>query len=455
MLQQATGSGPHVAVLAFPFGTHAAPLLTITRRLASAAPDTLFSFFSTAQSNAYLFSTSHHNTTFPNIKAYNVSDGAPEGYVFVGEPLEDVELFMTVAQENFRKGILEVAVAETERKLSCLVTDAFLWFGKDLAEENGVPWVPFFVSGACPLSSHLYTDTIRQNFGVGGMVGLEDETLDFIPGMSNIRIRDLPEGILFGNLESIFSRMIHRMGQVLPEAVAVFINSFEELDPVVTSDMKSKLKKFLNVGPLTLSTPPAPAVPDSYGCLTWLDKQKPATVAYISFGSVATPPPNELVALAEALEASRVPFIWSLRDKSKVHLPNGFLDRANGILVPWAPQIDVLAHGAVGVFISHGGYNSMQESMSSGVPMIVRPFFGDHGLNGRMVEHVWEIGVIVEGGIFTKKCVTSCLDLVLAQEKGKKMRENLKALKELAHRAVGPEGSSTKNFKALLDFVCS
>lgn len=76
---------------------------------------------------------------------------------------------MTVAQENFRKGILEVAVAETERKLSCLVTDAFLWFGKDLAEENGVPWVPFFVSGACPLSSHVYTDTIRQNFGVGGI----------------------------------------------------------------------------------------------------------------------------------------------------------------------------------------------------------------------------------------------------------------------------------------------
>ncbi|XP_017977055.1 PREDICTED: anthocyanidin 3-O-glucosyltransferase 2 [Theobroma cacao] len=448
-----THSDAHVAVLAFPFSTHAAPLLTIINRLAAASPATLFSFFSTAQSNNSIFSTTSQQTK-PNIKAYNVPDGVPDGYVFVGKPHEDIELFMEVAPENLRKG-MEVAVAETGRKVSCLVTDAFFWFAKEMAEENGVPWVPFFVSGACPLSSHLYTDTIRQNFGVGGMVGREDETLDFIPGMSNIRIRDLPEGILFGNLESIFSRMVHRMGQVLPEAAAVFISSFEELDPVVTSDMKSKLKKFLNVGPLTLSTPPAPAVPDSYGCLTWLDKQKPATVAYISFGSVATPPPNELVALAEALEASMVPFIWSLRDKSKVHLPNGFLDRANGILVPWAPQIDVLAHGAVGVFISHGGYNSMQESMSSGVPMIVRPFFGDHGLNGRMVEHVWEIGVIVEGGIFTKKCVTSCLDLVLAQEKGKKMRENLKALKELAHRAVGPEGSSTKNFKALLDFVCS
>ncbi|XP_021300497.1 anthocyanidin 3-O-glucosyltransferase 2-like, partial [Herrania umbratica] len=252
--------------------------------------------------------------------------------------------------------------------------------------------------------------------------------------------------------ESVFSRMLHRMGQVLPEAATVFINSFEELDPVMTNDFKSKFKQYLNVGPSIFATPP-PSVPDSHGCLTWLDKQKPATVAYISFGSVATPPPNELVALAEALEASRVPFIWSLTDKSKVNLPNGFLDRADGILVPWAPQIDVLAHGAVGVFISHGGYNSLHESIAGGVPMIVRPFFGDHRLNGRMVEDVWEIGVIVKSGIFTKNGLMSSLDLVLAQEKGKKMRETLREIKEVAQRAVGPKGSSTQNFKALLDLV--
>ena len=244
------------------------------------------------------------------------------------------------------------------------------------------------------------------------------------------------------------------MGQMLPEAATVFLNSFEELDPVMTNDFKSKFKQYLNVGPFILAAAPPP-VPDTYGCLTWLDKQKPATVAYISFGSVVIPPPNELVALAEALEASRVPVIWSLGDKLKVHLPNGFLDRSNGIVVPWAPQIDVLAHGAVGVFISHGGYNSVQESIAGGVPMIVRPFFGDHRLNGRMVEDVWEIGVIVKGGIFTKNGITSSLDLVLAQEKGKKMKEKLREVKELAQRAVGPKGSSTENFKALLDLVSS
>ncbi|TYG87288.1 hypothetical protein ES288_A13G202300v1 [Gossypium darwinii] len=71
-----------------------------------------------------------------------------------------------------------------------------------------------------------------------------------------------------------------------------------------TTDLKSKFKQYLNVGPFILATPP-PSAPDPYGCLTWLAKQKPATVVYISFGSVVTPPPNELVALAEAVEASQ------------------------------------------------------------------------------------------------------------------------------------------------------
>ncbi|KAJ6763809.1 GLYCOSYLTRANSFERASE [Salix purpurea] len=91
------------------------------------------------------------------------------------------------------------------------------------------------------------------------------------------------------------------MGKALPRAAAVFINSFEELDPGITECLKSKLKRFLNIGPSNLISAPSP-VADTSGCITWLDKQKLASVAYVSFGSVATPPPHELVAVAEALE---------------------------------------------------------------------------------------------------------------------------------------------------------
>ncbi|KAK8590114.1 hypothetical protein V6N13_088898 [Hibiscus sabdariffa] len=107
-------------------------------QLHSSSPNTLFSSFSTAQSNNSIFSTSQ--STPPNIKAYNVDDGVPEGYVFVEKPQEDIELFMIVAPQNFSKG-MEMAVEESGRKLSCLVTNAFFWFAKEMALENGYPFI--------------------------------------------------------------------------------------------------------------------------------------------------------------------------------------------------------------------------------------------------------------------------------------------------------------------------
>uniref|UniRef100_A0A5B7A6L9 Glycosyltransferase n=1 Tax=Davidia involucrata TaxID=16924 RepID=A0A5B7A6L9_DAVIN len=440
----------HVAAFAFPFSSHAGLLLGLVRRLAAAAPDVSFSFFSTPESNRSLFSVA----TPDNIKAYDVPNGVPEGHVFSGKPQEDINLFLKVAPENFKRGV-EVAEADTGRRISCLMADAFLWFSGDLAHDMHVPWVPLWTSGACSLSVHVYTDLIRQTIGIRDIAGRENEILKFIPGFSALRLGDLPSGVLFGNLESPFSIMLHKMGQALPRATAVPINSFQGLDPAITKDLKSKFRYFLNVGPVNLTSPPPSSNLDEHGCIPWLDKHKATSVAYIGFGTVATPPPHELVALAEALETSGTPFIWSLKDNLKHHLPEGFLERTNGNgkIVPWAPQIQVLAHASTGVFITHCGWNSVLESIAAAVPMIGRPFFGDHQLNTWMVENVWGIGVRVEDGVFTKSGTLRAMKLIFSHEKGKKLKEQIQVVKELALKAVGPNGSSTEDFKTLLEVV--
>ncbi|RHN71708.1 putative hexosyltransferase [Medicago truncatula] len=108
--------------------------------------------------------------------------------------------------------------------------------------------------------------------------------------------------------------------------------------------MRSMLQSVLYVGFLTLSIPLPPLPPsdrDETGCLSWLDKQKSKSVIYVSFGTVATPPPNELVALTEALEESGFPFLWSLKDKLKGILPDGFLERTSycGKIVHWGKKM--------------------------------------------------------------------------------------------------------------------
>jgi len=159
----------HVAVLAFPFGTHAAPLLTVTRRLASASPSTVFSFFNTAQSNSSLFSSGDEADRPANIRVYDIADGVPEGYVFSGRPQEAIELFLQAAPENFRR---EIAKAETEvgTEVKCLMTDAFFWFAADMATEINASWIAFWTAGANSLSAHLYTDLIRETIGVKGNI---------------------------------------------------------------------------------------------------------------------------------------------------------------------------------------------------------------------------------------------------------------------------------------------
>ncbi|KAI3842921.1 hypothetical protein MKW92_046704 [Papaver armeniacum] len=449
----------HVVVMAFPFGTHAIPLFNLVRRLAVQAPALTFSFFSTVKANQSVFgnkSTSFNNlpNNIPsNMKPYDVDDGIPNG--FTGNPRAAMGFFLKSMAENFGNRIDSVYGDDSSDDIKCFISDSFFYFTADFAERMGVPWISFWTAGPCSLSTHYYTDLIRQTISLGpdGIQGREEELLDFVPGLSRIRTRDLPEGVLFGGCESEFSRMLHNMGLMLPRASVVTINSCAELDLPILEDFNSKFQKCLTVGPFTLTSQnPSHTHDDPHGCGAWLDKQQPTSVAYISFGTVTTPPPDELAALAQGLEESDVPFLWSLKDDLLSQLPNGFFERTSkrGLIVPWAPQQRVLEHDAIGVFVTHCGWNSVMESITGGVPMICRPFFGDQRINCRMVSDVWEIGTRIRDGVFTKDGTVECLDMIFSDEK---LREKIGALRGFAKHAVGPKGSSTRNFNTLAEMV--
>lgn len=156
----------HVAVLVFPFASHPSPLLLFVRMISAVAPDVKFSFFSLAKSNSSLF-TKCNIKGFDNIKPYDVWDGLPESYVFSGNPLEPIDFFLKAAPGSFKKGFAE-AEAEIGHKVGCLISDAFLWFACDMAEEMQIPWVPLWTSGQRPLFIHVANDVIKEKLGASG-----------------------------------------------------------------------------------------------------------------------------------------------------------------------------------------------------------------------------------------------------------------------------------------------
>nr|NP_001275017.1 flavonoid 3-glucosyl transferase precursor [Solanum tuberosum]AAX63403.1 flavonoid 3-glucosyl transferase [Solanum tuberosum] len=441
-----TTSQLHIALLAFPFGSHAAPLLTLVQKITPFLPsNTIFSFFNTSNSNTSIFSKTPNQE---NIKIYNIWDGVKQGNdTPIGR--EAIELFIHSTPTNFEKSMKE-AEEETGVKFSCIISDAFLWFSSEFANKMNIPWIAFWTAGSCSLSIHLYTDLIRSN----------DETLLKIPGFSStLKMSDMPPEVIAESLKGPMPSMLYNMALNLHKADAVVLNSFEELDPIINKDLKSKLQKVLNIGPLVISSSNnvfLDANSDESGCIQWLDNQKDRSVVYLSFGTVTTLPPNEIIAIAEALEDKKMPFIWSLRDNGVKILPRGFLERTKeyGKIISWAPQLEILAHRSVGVFVTHCGWNSILEGISYGVPMICRPFFGDQKLNSRMVESVWEIGLQIEGGNFTKSGTISALSTFFNEEKGKVLRKNVEGLKEKALEAVKLDnGSSIENFKVLVELV--
>ncbi|KAK4265455.1 hypothetical protein QN277_026507 [Acacia crassicarpa] len=447
---KAASETQHVAVLAFPFGTHSVPLLNIIQRITSNSPQVIFSFFSTATNIAGIDASIFLN--LPNVKPYNVDDGLPADYVPSGHPLERIHFFIRAMPENYRRS-MELAVAERGRKITCIVTDAFLWFGAEMAEQMRAKWVPIWMAGPHSLLTHVVTDLLRQKFPCDDDA-CREQSLSFLLNLSSVKVKDLPEGIL-REIDEPFAVMIHKAGQMLPKATAVAINSYDTILHPIVNDLKSKFRMLLNIGPLALTTP-QPVIPDKQGCLQWLDKQKTASVVYIGFGSVILPPPHELSALAQALEEGKFLFIWSFRGNAEKQLPEGFLKRTEeqGIVVPWAPQLDILKHESIAAFMTHCGWNSIMESIVGGVPMICRPFFGDQRLNTLMLEGEWGVAMAVENGVITKNEIKRVLESSLSGEKGKIMRSNIGSLRQSALEAVDEAcGSSAQNFRTLIELV--
>ncbi|WCJ18200.1 UDP-Glycosyltransferase superfamily protein [Euphorbia peplus] len=422
--------------------------------MSTATPQILFSFFNTKYSNDSLLSDLHVPS---NIKIYNVQDD-----YFNGNPPEkSIGLFLNGAPEILTKRI-EMLVEETGSKITCIISDAFLMFSGEIADKFDASWIALMTSSPLSLSAHLYTPIIREKYAAE-KIG-KDQELDFVPGFSMFRVKDLPREVLrtVGPGESTFSKKLSELGEALPKATAVAVICYEELIPeTLNNDLKSKFKNYLNLGFLSMSLPPEPQDSDSdsdaTGCLSWLDMQPSKSVAYIGFGTVSALPEKEMIALAEAIEYSKMPFLWALNDNFKENLPNGFVERTSkqGKIVPWTPQTLVLAHDSVVVHISHGGYNSVCESIVYGVPMICRPIFADQMTIARMAEVGWGIGVNVEDGVITKNGLLKDLEMFFPKdnEKGKKMRQNLQNLKEVVSMASLPSGSAARDFTKLMELI--
>ncbi|KAL5142506.1 putative trehalose-phosphate phosphatase J [Glycine soja] len=78
---------------------------------------------------------------------------------------------------------------------------------------------------------------------------------------------------------------------------------------------------------------------------------------------------------------------------------------------------------------------------------------GATGVAGRLIEDVWEIGVVMEGKVFTKNGLLKSWNLILVQEEGKKIRDNALKVKQTVQDATRPEGQAARDLKTLIEII--
>ncbi|XP_058772747.1 UDP-glycosyltransferase 72E1-like [Vicia villosa] len=292
-----------------------------------------------------------------------------------------------------------------------------------------------------------------------------------IPGCEPVRFEDTLFHSPWGPTHDGF---VNNAKEIL-SVDGILINTWQDLEPgatkaVIDNEILGRFAKgpVYPVGPLVRTVEPKEKRENENLISNWLDRQTAESVIFLSFGSGGTLSEVQTRELAYGLELSEQKFVWVVRQPSKNdasaayfeavnggngstmvdYLPEGFLSRTKevGICIPtWAPQAEILKHPATGGFVTHCGWNSVLESILSGVPMVAWPLYAEQNMNATMLCE--ELGVAVrataaEGGVVCREEIAKLIRRVMVDEEGVAMRVKVKEYKVSGEKALSMFGSS-------------
>ncbi|CAJ1891213.1 unnamed protein product [Sphenostylis stenocarpa] len=446
-----------------------------------------------------IFTTPKNASRFHNVLSRAVSSGLQIRLVQLHFPAKDAglpegcESFDMLPSRNMiikvftainllQKPAEELFEALTPRP-SCIISDFCITWTAQIAEKYHIPRISFNgFSCFCQHCLHMaHTSKVYES------ISSESEyfSIPDIPDHIQVTKEQIPLRISKSNKEDI-NGLREQMRDAEMKSYGVIVNTFEELEKAYVRDYKKvRNDKLWCVGPVSLCNKDAldkaqrgnQASINEHRWLKWLDLQQPKSVVYVCFGSVCNLISSQLVELALALEDTKRPFLWAIREGGQFQelekwiCEEGFEERMKGrslIIRGWAPQVIILSHPSIGGFFTHCGWNSTLEGISAGLPLVTWPLFGDQFLNEKLVTQVLKIGVSVgvevpvqwgdeerRGVLVKKDDIKRAIWMVMDDggEEGKERRERVSKLSEMAKIAVEEGGSSHLDITLLIQEI--
>ncbi|AEE83611.1 indole-3-acetate beta-glucosyltransferase like protein [Arabidopsis thaliana] len=453
---------PHVMLVSFPGQGHISPLLRLGKIIAS-------------KGLIVTFVTTEEPLGKKMRQANNIQDGVlkPVGLGFLRFEFfedgfvykEDFDLLQKSLEVSGKREIKNLVKKYEKQPVRCLINNAFVPWVCDIAEELQIPSAVLWVQSCACLAAYYYyhhqlvkfpTETepeITVDVPFKPLTLKHDEIPSFLHPSSPLssiggtileQIKRLhkPFSVLIETFQELEKDTIDHMSQLCPQVNFNPIGPLFTMAKTIRSDIKGDISK-----------------PDS-DCIEWLDSREPSSVVYISFGTLAFLKQNQIDEIAHGILNSGLSCLWVLRPPLEglaiePHVLPLELEE-KGKIVEWCQQEKVLAHPAVACFLSHCGWNSTMEALTSGVPVICFPQWGDQVTNAVYMIDVFKTGLRLSRGasderIVPREEVAERLLEATVGEKAVELRENARRWKEEAESAVAYGGTSERNFQEFVD----
>jgi hypothetical protein len=312
--------------------------------------------------------------------------------------------------------LLDRLIAGATPRVSAVVTDVTLASHViPVTKQLQLPCHVLFISSATMLSLVAYfpihLDKKQQEEEQDAAAGVGDVD---IPGVRRIRQSSLPQPL--HDLNHLFTKQFIDNGRALSQADGILVNTFDALEPMALAALRDGkvvpgFPPVYAIGLLKSSSSPSSSCIDGAGgekqaaaassspVIAWLGEQPARSVVYIAFGSRIAVSHEQIREMGAGLEASGCRFLWVLKttvvDREDTAEPRDvlgdeFLERVKGrglVTKGWVEQEAVLRHAAVGLFLSHSGWNSVTEAAACGVPLLAWPRGGDQRVNAMALEN--------------------------------------------------------------------
>ncbi|KAL6598626.1 hypothetical protein ACP70R_046325 [Stipagrostis hirtigluma subsp. patula] len=454
---------PHVVLVPFPAHGHVAPHLQLARALHARG------------AHVTVVHTELHHRRLLRARAESAAEAGeapgfavevvPDG-LSLEDPPRTLEAHHRAMESNclepFKALLRELGGRPGVPPVSCVVADTPMPFAAVAAREVGVPDVQFFTASPSGLMGYLQLEELIKR----GVVPLKgdyetdgtlDTPLDWVPGMKGMRLRDMPTFCRSTDADDwLLNFHVHQF-RVAASSKAVVLNTFYEMEKDVLDALAALLSPpVYAVGPLASILPAgggdfpgdASLLQEDKECMSWLDGKAARSVVYVSFGSHATVGGVKLREFASGLARCGSPYLWVLRPDMAADVEVG----EHGLVVPWCAQEAVLGHPAVGLFVTHCGWNSILESVVAGVPVLGCPVMAEQTTNSRQVCVSWGIGDELPREAGSDE-IAALVSEMMAGKKGDEAREKALEWKRLAEVATSQDGSSCKSIDRLVDHV--